>query len=154
MSYKIIGIPENIAQKVRETMKSPQYGHPAFSEIARGYGPCRLCLKIFDEGNEERILFTYNAFEGLSSLPLPSPIFVHKDKCERFEAGEFPKDLRNLPIALEGFGKESWLILREKVDERNIETQIKQIFESVNVEYIHLRNTEAGCFIARVERGD
>ena len=154
MNFKVIGIPQNIAQKVRETMKSPQYGHPAFSDIAKGYGPCRLCLKTFNEGKEERILFTYNAFEGVSDLPLPSPIFVHKDECERYEANEFPKDLRNLPMALEGFGKESLLVLREKIDEKTIEKKINQMFELENVDYINLRNTQAGCFIARIERSE
>ena len=133
-------------------MKFSQYGHSAFSHIAKGYGPCRLCLKNFDEGNEERILFTYNAFEVLSNLPLPRPIFVHKDECERCEANEFPKDLRYLPIALEGFGQESLLVSREKVAEKIIESKIEQLFELKNIVYIHLRNTQAGCFRARIER--
>ena len=73
MNYKIVPIELELARSVRENMKSPQYGHPAFAEIADGYGPCRQCLKTFEQGAEERILFTYNAFENLSRLPLPGP---------------------------------------------------------------------------------
>lgn len=152
MNFKIAAIPEETAHKVRETMKSAQYGHPAFADTAKGYGPCRLCLKTFNIGKEERILFTYNAFEGLSELPLPSPIYIHKDECARYDAEGFPRDLRKLPIALECYGAESNLYAREKVNDKTIELTIERIFANPKVEYIHIRNTEAGCFIARIER--
>ena len=152
MNFRIAAIPEETARKVRETMKSAQYGHPAFTDLAKGYGPCRLCLKTFDIGKEDRILFTYNAFEGLSELPLPSPIYIHKDECERYEAEGFPADLRELPIALEGYGKASYLHAREKVNSQTIEQTIEQLFANPEVEYIHIRNTEAVCFMARIER--
>ena len=45
MNYKIVPIPSEIARSVRENMKSPQYGHQAFADVAKGYGPCRQCLK-------------------------------------------------------------------------------------------------------------
>ncbi len=57
-SYRVIAIPEQIAQHVRATLKSPQYGHPAHVEVAKGYGPCRSCLQTFHTGEEQRILFT------------------------------------------------------------------------------------------------
>jgi hypothetical protein len=37
--YRISGIPERLAQRVRSTLRSPQYGHPAYVETATGYGP-------------------------------------------------------------------------------------------------------------------
>ena len=53
-AYHVIAIPETLAQKVRTTLKAPGYGHPAHVETASGYGPCRLCLKKFREGEEDR----------------------------------------------------------------------------------------------------
>jgi Protein of unknown function (DUF1203) len=154
MSYKVIPIPSEIATSVRENMISPQYKHTAFASIATGYGPCRLCLKIFDEGNEERILFTYNSFEGLSDLPLPSPIFIHKDDCQPFSEEGFPRDLVNLPLLFEAFGDNSELVKREKMETEDIKTQIDKLLESESVKYINIRNSEAGCFVARIARNE
>lgn len=152
MNYKIVPINSEIARSVRENMKSPQYGHPAFADVAKGYGPCRVCLKTFVKGAEERILFTYNAFENLSNLPLPSPVYIHKNKCEPFDDNKFPPDLVDLPLLFESYAAESEIIKRETMNKENIETQIAEILASKDVEYINIRNAEAGCFVARIER--
>jgi len=81
-AYHVIAIPETLAQDVREPLKAPRYGHPAHVELAAGYGPCRLCLQKFREGEEDRILFTYDpspAWIGIrpparsSSTRMPAP---------------------------------------------------------------------------------
>ncbi len=152
MNYKIVPLSAEIARSVRENMKSPQYGHPAFADVAKGYGPCRVCLKTFIKDVDERILFTYNAFENLSNLPLPSPIYIHKNECKAFDEHSFPSELIDLPLLFEGYGAESELVKREAVNKENIENQIAEIFALADVKYINLRNSEAGCFVARIER--
>lgn len=152
MNYKIVPISSETARSARENLKSPQYGHPASVDVAAGYGPCRQCLKTFIKGAEERILFTYNAFENLSKLPLPGPVFIHKKKCEPFAGNGFPPDLRALPLLFEGYGAESALVTRKAVKNETIEDQIAEIFDLAEVNYINIRNAEAGCFVARIER--
>jgi hypothetical protein len=152
MNYKIVPIPTEIARSVRENMKSPQYGHPAFADVAKGYGPCRVCLKTFNQGKDERILFTYNAFESLSSLPLPSPIYIHKNECESFDENGFPPELIDLPLLFESYAEESELVKREAIDKENFTNQIAAIFAFPGVNYINIRNAEAGCFVAKIER--
>ena len=152
MNYKIIPISSEIARSVRENMKSPQYGHPAFADVAKGYGPCRVCLKTFNKGAEERILFTYNSFENLSNLPLPSPIYIHKNECKSFDENAFPPDLIDLPLLFEGYGVAGELVKREVVNKENIEHQIADIFALEDINYINIRNAEAGCFVARIDR--
>lgn len=152
MNYKVFPISSEIARSVRENMKSPQYGHPAFADVATGYGPCRQCLKTFVKGAEERILFTYNAFENRSNLPLPSPIYIHKNECESFSGNGFPSELIDLPILFEGYCDNSELVKRETVSKSQIDQQIAEIFVAPNVKYINIRNAEAGCFVALIER--
>jgi hypothetical protein len=152
MQYKVVPIAAEIARAVREKMKSPQYGHPAHAETAKGYGPCRVCLEKFVAGAEERILFTYNAFENLSPLPLPGPVFIHRRECRAFAANEFPPALRDLPLLFEAYGAESVLIAREALRPAEIDRQIGALFARESVGFINLRNAEAGCFVARVER--
>src|SRR5688500_1101403 len=102
MGFRIVPIPEEIAKEVRETMVSPQYRSlKANVSMANGYGPCRSCLKTFEQGKEERIDFNYNPFEGLSSLPDPGPVFIHKEQCGSYRGDEFPPMLRELPLLFE-----------------------------------------------------
>lgn len=153
MNFKVMPIPFELANQVRETLVSPQYKSlKAAVSAANGYGPCRSCLKVFKQGEDERIYLTYNSFEGLSDLPDPGPIFIHKNECEEHSGGEFPLDLLELPLLLEGFGEESRLVLRERMNAELVGDQIDSIFGDEQVRFINLRNAEAGCFVARVER--
>jgi hypothetical protein len=156
--FCVLPIGPAFAEAVRNTLKSPQYGHPAHVELAAGYGPCRACLRQFRAGEEDRILFTYNPFEGLDSYPSPGhypspgPVFVHAKSCANYtERNQFPEELRPLPLTLEAYGDDRWLIARERPAEQEIETAVERLLGTSAVRYIHVRNTEAGCFIARIE---
>lgn len=152
--FRVLPIAPSIAEQVRSTLKSPQYGHPAHVELAAGYGPCRACLQQFRAGEEDRILFTYNPFAGLDEYPSPGPVFIHAKSCAAFaEAHAFPPELRSLPLTLEAYGEGRWIIARERPTEHEIEQSIQRLLSTSGVRYIHIRNTEAGCYIARIERG-
>jgi Protein of unknown function (DUF1203) len=152
--YRVVAIPDELANQTRASLKSPQYGHPAHVEVATGYGPCRSCLRTFQEGEEERILFTYNPFAGLDAYPSPGPVFIHREGCPRYEEPDFPADLRRLPLTLEAYGRGRWPVARESGAERDVEGAVDRLFAHPAVEYIHVRNTEAGCYIARIERAE
>jgi Protein of unknown function (DUF1203) len=153
--FRITPISPAICHEVRSTLKSPQYGHPAHLECASGYGPCRACLKQFRVGSEDRILFTYDPFAGLDGYPSPGPVFIHAAACEPFHESEtFPAELRNLPLTLEAYGDDRWILGRERPLPHKIEEAIQKCFAIAGVRYIHVRNTEAGCFIARIERNE
>lgn len=152
-TFRVISIPNSLAEQARATRKSPQYGHPVHVELATGYGPCRQCLHTFNEGREPRILFTYNPFEGRDSYPSPGPIFIHEQPCASYaEDGGFPEDLRRLPLVLEGYGAGRRIVVQERVQDGKVEDAIERIFAQSAVEYIHVRNLEAGCFIAEIGR--
>ena len=152
-SFRTVPIPTAVAETARRERRSPQYGHPAHTETANGYGPCRLCLDTFRVGADERLLFTYDPFAGLDPYPAPGPIFVHAVGCEAFAAPTgFPEPLRALPITLEGYARGRWLVARERVIDGDVEGAAGRLFAHPAVEYIHVRNAEAGCYIARLER--
>lgn len=150
--YHFVGIPEEIAATVRTTHRSPQYGHPAHRELARGYGPCRVCLRTFREGEEDRILFTYQPFVESGSLPAPGPVFIHADWCRRYDDHELPPEFRDLPLVVEGYRNGGWLVIQERVTGETVEAVLHRTFETGRADYVHIRNGEAGCFMARVER--
>ena len=153
MSYKVIPISTEITAKVRGTLVSPQYKSlQANVSIADGYGPCRSCLQVFDQGTDRRIYFTYNSFDGRSDLPDPGPVFIHENDCERFESIGFPEHLNKLPVLFEAFGEDGSLLSRTALAPDNADGQIAAILRQPRVKFINLRNAEAGCFIATVER--
>ena len=150
--YRIRGIPQTIATAARDSMRSPQYGHPVHAEMATGYGPCRLCLQTFQVGTDERLLFTYQPFTDPSALPAPGPVFIHRAPCERYDGLGLPEALRPLPLAVEGYGAGGALLVQRRVGTSGFEAVLDSVFEPEEVWYAHLRNAEAGCFIARIER--
>jgi Protein of unknown function (DUF1203) len=153
MRYRVVSIPPELAQEVRATRKSPQYGHPAHSEVAKGYGPCRQCLRTFHQGEERRLLFTYNPFDKLTDYPSPGPVFIHESECRSFdEVSTFPPQVRELPLMFEAYERDRELLLHEQVVSTEIEPTISRLLAIPSVEYLHVRNREAGCYIARVER--
>src|SRR6059058_4899535 len=91
-------LAREITAAVRRTRRSPQYGHPVHQEMAAGTGPCRECLRTFNVGAEERLLFTYSPFDAPSSLPQPGPVFIHAESCDRHAAAGYPDGLRDIPI--------------------------------------------------------
>ena len=149
--FRFQGIAESVAAEVRETMRSPGYGHPAHREVAHGYGPCRLCLRTFDVGREERILFTYQPFSDPGSLPAPGPVFIHSEQCARYDGVEFPPQLRALPLVFEAYRCGGQLLARERVT-GPVESALEQLFASSGADYVHIRNGDAGCFMAAVQR--
>ena len=153
MNFRVKPISSDIAAEVRRTLISPQYRSLAANiSIANGYGPCRSCLRVFDQGKDRRIYFTYNSFEGLSSLPDPGPVFIHENGCEQFGGVGFPPDVLDLPIFFEAFAGESRMVSRMRMSKAVAADQVSTLFKDPEVIFINLRNAEAGCYIARVER--
>ena len=149
--YRIQGIPESIATAARATMRSPQYGHPAHVEVATGYGPCRLCLQTFTVGTDERLLFTYQPFTDSDALPAPGPVFIHHEPCGRYDDAALPDALRPLPLVLEGYGAGGALMVQRRVGSASFEPVLNEVLGCPGTHYVHLRNAEAGCFIARID---
>ena len=153
-AIRVISVPTSVAESVRTTLRAPRYGHPAHTEIASGYGPCRHCLRYFSVGNERRILFTYDPFEGLEALPLPGPVFVHAEPCVRYdESAGFPAELTEHALTLVGYGCGRTLIAEEHLSaDADAEKVARDLLARSDVGYVHVRDTQAGCYDFRVER--
>lgn len=153
--YRIAAVSTATADSVRETLASPRYGHPAHVEVATGYGPCRHCLRLFAVGEERRILFTLDAFAGTGAPPLPGPVFIHHETCERYpEDGGFPRHLLAHPLTLSAYGPGRRLVAEERIDGGAVEPVLERLLAAPEVEYIQVHDTAAGCFDFRIERAE
>ena len=153
-SLRIVAIPTATADAVRATGKAPRYGHPVHVETAKGYGPCRHCLRTFSIGEESRTLFTYDPFDGLDSIPLPGPVFIHTEACARYaEDGGYPEALRRYPAVLAAYGPGRRLIAEVSVDDGTQAEKAAELLDLPGVVYLHVRDRSAGCYDLRIERG-
>jgi len=152
--YHILGLPDEITQEVRQTRRAPEYGHPVLREVAGGTGPCRACLQQFKVGHEERLLFTYRPAGGDGTVGAPGPVFIHASVCRQYRGAGFPPGLRSLPLLLEARVRGNRISAARTVSGMDIDRVIDEFFADPQVDYLHVRHGEAGCHIARVDRGD
>jgi hypothetical protein len=152
-NIRMLAIATEVAQEVRKTMRSPGYGFPAHEELATDAAPCRHCLRTFKVGAERRILFTYDRFRDVESLPQPGPIYIHAQHCERYdENGGVPEELRNSPRTLEAYARGRNLAAQEYVTDGRFEPAVGRLLERPEVDYIQVQSSTAGCFTFRMER--
>ncbi|MGH9509074.1 MAG: DUF1203 domain-containing protein [Terriglobales bacterium] len=152
---RVMAIATEVAEAVRRDLKAPGYGHPAHVEVATGYGPCRHCLCAFNIGVERRILFTFDPFEGIESVPLPGPVFIHADPCERYkEDASYPKKWGAHSVTLVAFARGRRQVTEEHVEAGAVRSVIERLLARTDVDYIHVRDHTAGCYDFRIERQD
>jgi hypothetical protein len=152
MSFRVISLAPELVASVRRERRSPQFGHPAIAEVATGTGPCRSCLRLFEVGREERLLFTHRPTVGPGTPGAPGPVFVHAADCDRFEGDGFPDDLRRLPIIVEGRTGDGRVLRADLAPGAAATALIEATLADPEVEFLFLRHGEAGCHIARAER--
>jgi hypothetical protein len=152
-SFHAVAIPTEVADSVRSTMKSPKYGFPAHKEVAAGRAPCRQCLQLVKINEEEAILFTMDAFQGMNVPPSPGPVYIHAKHCGQYAAIEgIPEIYRGRLLTLEAFGEDRALFAEARTQNGNEHSLAEKLFTDSRVQYINVRSTEAGCFLFRLER--
>ncbi len=150
---RVVAMPTEIAKKVRSSQEDPQFNLPVFTSVAAGDAPCRHCLRMISAGMQQT-LFTYDPFAGMESLPLPGPVYVHTQACERYpEDAGFPADIKQTPRTLNAYGRGRRLVAQEYVEGTNVDATIQRLLSRADVDYIHVRSTTAGCYTFRLERG-
>jgi hypothetical protein len=112
-------------------------------------------LRLTAAGKDRRILFTYDRFEGVETLPQPGPVYAHEESCARYpdDAG-FPEELRSSPRTLEAYARGRRLLAQQYVADGKFEAAIEKLFGQAEVDYIQVHSTTAGRFTFRIERGD
>ena len=155
--FKIVPLSEEYARKVRENEKD-DFGHEIVEQVATGKGPCRVSLKPFAIGEDVRLLLSHSPFSFDNAFDQPGPIFIHKNEVSAYsDIHRFPPEIKadkeSFPLTLIGYNKDQKMVFTRLVGDDDIDLLIPKLFEEqADVEYFHVRNAEACCFICRVER--
>ena len=155
--FKIVPLSEEYARKLRENQKD-DFGHEIVEQVATGKGPCRVSLKPFAVGEDVRLLLSHSPFFFHNAFDQPGPIFIHKKEVEAYkDIHRFPPEIKadkeSFPLTLIGYNKEQKMVFTRLVGDDDIDLLIPKLFEEqTEVEYFHVRNAEACCFICKVEK--
>ncbi|HYF38856.1 MAG TPA: DUF1203 domain-containing protein, partial [Gemmatimonadales bacterium] len=90
-------------------------------------------------------------FTDEGALPSPGPVFIHRHSCSRYDDFGLPEKLRPLPLVVEGYGQAGALLVQRRVGPAAFEDVLDEVMRHSGIRYAHLRNAEAGCFIARID---
>jgi Protein of unknown function (DUF1203) len=115
--------------------------------------PCRVSLRDADPGETVLLL----NFEHLSvATPYRSrhAIFVRQNAAEaRLEVNEVPEVLLMRLLSVRAFSHDGMLLDADVMQGRELALAIDRMLNMTQVQYLHVHNAKAGCFAARVDRG-
>ena len=156
-NFRIVPLAIDYVKRIKETLID-DFGHDVKTQLATGRGPCRVSLKPFDVGIDERLLFSHSPFEIDNAFNQPGPVFINKKDVKAYEdIYNFPPEIKSnkdsFPLSLIGYSKDQQMNLTQLVGERDVDDLIVEIFnEHPEVEYLHARNARACCYICKIER--
>ena len=150
--FKIVPISKDIASRVRNTRKD-DFGHTVIEQVATGLGPCRVSLKPFKRGEDKRLLLSHNPFVIDNAFAQSGPVFIHSNEVEEYDdlyrfPPEIKSDKEHFPLTLIGYSSDQQMVYTRLVGEDDVDELITKIFtRHPEVEYLHARNAEAGCYL-------
>jgi Protein of unknown function (DUF1203) len=156
-NFKIVPLSREYAEHIRQTGKD-NFNHDVVEQMATGYGPCRVSLKPFKKGVDTRLLISHTPFEIDNAFNQPGPIFINKENVEEYkDIYRFPPEIKadksSFPLSLIGYSSDQQMIFTKLVGYHDVDDLITDIFQGhPEVNFLHARNAEAGCYICKIER--
>jgi hypothetical protein len=156
-NFKIIPLSAETADNIRKSKKDA-FGNNVLVQVANGAGPCRQSLQPFTPGKDKRILFSYSPFSTPGLFAETGPVFIFETAVASYQdIYRFPAAIKadkiNFPLSLIGYNGNDSMVYTQLVGGEDIEDLIEQVFDNrVDINYLHVRNSEACCFICKIER--
>src|SRR5215472_5666811 len=144
-NFRIVPIATEVAEGARRVAAAGARDHVVLMADSPDSYPCRHCLRWASPG-ERVILFPYASIPPGHPYSETGPIFVHVEKCERYNVkGEYPADFRN-GRAFRAYDANYNMIDAEVVNENDPEAMIEKLFRNPKTEFVDARSVTHGCF--------
>ena len=107
---------------------------------------------------DKRLLFTHSPFEIDNAYNQPGPVFINAADVEEYtNIYRFPPEIKankkSFPLTLIGYNDGQMMVLTKLVGNGDVDEMITEIFkQNPGVAYLHARNSQACCFICKIER--
>ena len=150
-TFRVHAIPAETLDRIRESGRD-DFGNALQPMIAQGRHQLRCCLR--HSGVGERIaLIRYSPFTWDGVYAESGPVFVHVDRCAGYgEPNAFPEAFRGSRRILRAYGPAHSIVDAKIAVGDGFEPVIAELFAREDVDTIHVRNVEYGCFIASITR--
>ena len=155
--FKIVPLSKVYATEIRKNMID-DFGHSVILQTATGLGPCRVSLKPFVPGKDQRMLFSHSPFKIDNPYNQPGPIFIHANEVEEYsDIHRFPPEIKadkdHFKLTLIGYDLSQMMVYTRLVGDDDVDELIGRIFERhPEIDYLHARSAIAGCFVCKIER--
>jgi hypothetical protein len=117
--------------------------------------PCRHCLRLGKPG-ETMLLGSYNLPRPLGIYWTPSPIFLHAEACERFEAADemAPIVRANSLVSVRAYDDADQCLydLGVVCTGEEAEAPLTRALADPRTAFVNIHTARPGCLLSRVER--
>jgi hypothetical protein len=119
-----------------------------------GY-PCRHCLENIDAGDEV-LVFAYRPFPGLQPYAETGPVFMHKQRCERYVAEEImpPVLATSRDFIVRGYSENNRIAYGSGAVTPigDIPNYAATLLERPEISYVHVRSARNNCYQCRIDK--
>jgi len=159
MSFQIHALPEaDFAPlfAMSDAELTARAARRVIADAKPGY-PCRVSLCDAEVG-ETVILLNHEHHAHHTPYRSSYAIYVRAEALQAvLKPGEIPEILRDRPISVRGFNRAHDLVAATVVGAasdggQRLADTIGEMFETADVDELHLHNAAHGCFVARVTR--
>ena len=156
-NFRIVPLSKDAALRIQQA-RQDSYGNAVLEQTATGYGPCRLTLTAFKPGVDQRLLFAYSPFNAEGLYAEKGPVFISATKTEPYaDLHRFPPQIKadpvNFPLSLLGYSADNQMVFTKLVGVDDIDDLLSETLNNhPEIVYLHVRNSEACCYICAVER--
>ncbi|WP_428610598.1 DUF1203 domain-containing protein [Sedimenticola sp.] len=136
---------------------APDANHRPPERHKTGGGPCRHCLEPIAV-DEEKLVLAYRPFEALQPYAEVGPIFLHARPCAAYDnQHEVPKmfeDWGESLVIVRGYGDDHRICYDtcKVVPANSLEDTCRELLQTPDVAYLHVRAAQTNCYQCRVER--
>lgn len=153
MQLRVSGIPTADYERLRGGGPDA-HGQPARVRPHDGLpSPCRHCLGFVAQG-QENLVAAYRPFAQPQPYAEVGPIFLHRERCQRYQGRELPGWLVHLePAVIRGYDARDWIryATGQVLPGRELAAACARVLADPTVAYVHVRS-RWGCYQCRVDR--
>ena len=147
----MVPLATEAAEAAREAASKGAVDHRVVVADAPNAYPCRHCLQWAKPG-ERMILFPHSAIPGGHPYSEVGPIFVHADKCGRYDAvDEYPAEFRNGRV-FRAYNSQFDILSAEVGNGSDPEAVIEKLMQNPEAVFVDVRSVTHGCYTFRMER--
>jgi hypothetical protein len=152
--FRCIPMPTETAERFRATGRDDAGNALRHMTAGPSGAPCRHCLRDAAQG-EAVLLGSYNLLGPLGIYWTPSPIFVHADRCDRYDqANHVAEIVRPRLVSVRAYDAEAMCLYDlGHVSEGNaVDEALARAMDDERTEFVNIHTAKPGCLLCRVER--